>query len=99
MELFGDSAADLARLDDPRDLQILTALAAGRTRKEIARELFMSQANVAYRIRQMSKQFGTRGCTALVAMALYLRLLSLDEWPIGAARERKVHSFTGGSQA
>lgn len=63
------------------DRAILTVLASGATRHEIADELFMSESNVAFRIRVMCAQLRVATSTALVAKAYAAGILQAHEWP------------------
>lgn len=79
-----------AQIDCPecRDRAVLSSLAAGATRQEIATGLFMSESAVAFRIRVMCAQLRVRTSIALVARAYSLGLLLPHQWPPAAAPHR-----------
>lgn len=64
-----------------RDLEIIVYLAQGYSRQEIAGLLYMSQANVAYRIHLMRSRAQVQNSAALVARAYSLGLLDQTTWP------------------
>lgn len=70
---------------DARDVQILVALAIGKSRKEIAIKLYMSPPNVAYRIRKMCALFEVHTSTSLLVAAIFSGAFPYGEWVEAAA--------------
>lgn len=62
-------------------LRVLKRLAAGRSYRDIAEELHLSCATVAFHTGRLQKRLGVTNNTALVAVALIAGLLSIDGWP------------------
>ncbi|GIT79737.1 hypothetical protein LLS1_14060 [Leifsonia sp. LS1] len=70
-----------------RDVKIIVYLAQGYSRQQIASLLYMSEANVAYRLHLMRTRAHVQNSAALVARAYSLELLDRSAWP-PAAGER-----------
>jgi LuxR family transcriptional regulator, maltose regulon positive regulatory protein len=58
-----------------RELEVLALIAAGRSNKEIARELFLSMSTIKTHIHRLYRKLGTRSRTQAVARAREMNLL------------------------
>jgi LuxR family maltose regulon positive regulatory protein len=58
-----------------RELEVLALIAAGKSNKEIARELFLSMSTIKTHIHRLYRKLGTRSRTQAVARAREMNLL------------------------
>ena len=77
----GQDAASSATRLAPRELEILTLVAQGKTDNEIAMELCLSAKTVSWYMSQIRARFDASSRAHAVALAMQQGILSLKPYP------------------
>lgn len=65
----------------PKELRVLSALAAGKTYEVVATELHLAPSTVRFHAAQLQRRFGVSNNAALAALAVLTGLLMPGQWP------------------